>query len=35
MFSGIINKNFSFFGFSNFSYFVFVFTTLKKENIYL
>ena len=31
MFSGINNNNFSFFGFSNLSFFVFVFTTLKKK----
>ena len=31
MFSGIDNNNFSFFGFSNLSFFVFVFTTLKKK----
>ena len=30
MFSGINNNNFSFFGFSNLSFFVFVITTLKK-----
>ena len=30
MFSGIINNNFSFFGFSKLSFFVFVFATLKK-----
>ena len=31
MFSGINNNNFSFFGFSNFSSFLFVFTTLIKK----
>ena len=31
MFSGINNNNVSFFGFSNHSFFVFVFTTLKKK----
>ena len=31
MFSGINNNNFSFLGFSNLSFFVFVFTTLKKK----
>ena len=31
MFSSINNNNFSFFGFSNHSFFVFVFATLKKK----
>ena len=31
MFSGIKNDNFPFFGFSRLSFFVFVFTTLKKK----
>ena len=31
MFSGINSNNISFFGFSNLSFFVFVFTTLKKK----
>ena len=31
MFPGINNNNFSFFGFSNFSFFVFVLTTLKSK----
>ena len=31
MFSVINNKNFSFFGFSNLSFFVFTFTTLEKK----
>ena len=34
MLSGINNSNFSFFGFSNLSFFVFVFTTLKKIFIF-
>ena len=31
MFSGIYNNNFSFFVFSNISFFVFFFTTLQKK----
>ena len=31
MFSGINNNNFSFFGFSNLSFFVFIFAILKKK----
>ena len=35
MFLGINNNNFSFFGFSNLSFFVFVFTTLKSKYLFL
>ena len=33
MFSGINNNSFSFFGFSNVSFFVFVFYSFKAENL--
>ena len=35
MFSGINSNNFSFFGLSNLSFFVFVFTTLLKKKIFI
>ena len=33
MFSGFNNNNFSFFGFSNLSFFEFIFKTLKKKTL--